>query len=417
MGGYGTGTYGSGVYGGTLAVASTSSIYRYITADMRTGKPLAELPLKCDSFTQQLSNTGSMTATLPLGDLPRNLDWHTATLERHTTVNVLRGNQVVWAGPIMKNRPTNDGRAAEITAETWEGYLNRRRIKTDLSFNSIDVYAIVRAIIDAIQAGVPGGNVRMLVSTGTRGLTQTIDYPGYARTKVLDAITKLSQISPYFEFYVSVAQNVDGDFIPTLVLQRPDAYSGRAPIVAEFPGNARSYEYPSDGGAAANAITGVGKGDGADVVMVEVMDTAGEIAAGYPIFEDELSAKDEDNIARLTALTQAELASRLVDYVVPTVVLDGDSSPTFGSYPLGFGCRLRATSLYHPAGADGRPGLTVERRITGWNVKPAAAGQQETVTLALASGAGKITPPMDTKTFARYLAALEKRVRAMELAR
>lgn len=402
-----------------VPVTSTAvTAYRYITADMLTGSPLAELPLKCQNFSQQLSGVGSMTATLPLGSLPPSLDWRAATRERRTTVNILRNDQVVWGGPIMKNRPTDDGRSAEITAETWEGYLDRRRIKTTLTFTDTDVYQIVRSILNALQRDVLGGNARMAVEAGMGGYIQTITYPASARNKALDAITKLSQVAPYFEFYVAVDRDrATGVFTPTLVLQRTTAHTDELPVVAEFPGNARSYDYPSDGSNAANAITGVGKGDGDAQLMVEVTDEAGELASGYPIYEDELQAKDEDNLERLTALTETELVARLVDYVVPTVELDGDSIPQFGSYPIGINCLLRATSLYHPPSATGAPGLVVTRRVTGWTVTPAAAGQQEKVQLALATGAGKVVPAMDARRFPRWLAALERRVRTMELAR
>lgn len=416
MTGYGSGGYGFGSYGGAISLVPQVT-YRYITADMATGVPFAELPLKCQNFSQLLSGTGSLTATLALGDVPAHVDWHAATLERHTTINVLRDEDVVWAGPIMKNRPTNNGRTAEITAETWEGYLARRRIKTTAAFVSVDVFDIVRSLLTSIQT-VIGGNVRMAVTAGTTaGYTQTVTYDQNARPKLLDEIIKLSQVAPHFEFFVTVARDDNGVFNPTLNLRKITALAEQPPIVAQFPGNVRSYEYPSDGASVANAITGIGKGDSTSQLLVEVIDTSGELASGYPIFEDELSLKDEADITRLTALTQTELAARLVDYVVPIVVMDGDSLPTFGSYPLGIGCQLRATSLYHPSGPGGRPGLIVSRRVTGWTVTPSAAGQQEVVQLALATGAGKVVPQMDRFTFARYLASLEKRVRTMEIAR
>lgn len=385
--------------------------YRYILADMLSGRPLAELPLDCQDFSAQLCGVGAASADLYLdGTYPT---WRTDVIERRTTLNILQDGACVWGGPVMKRDPASNGTTARLSAESWEGYLARRRIKTSLTYDGTDLFDIIRDIIATIQA-VPGGNVRMQVAAGLAGSVQTISYADYARVKVLDAITHLSQLVPNFEFFVSVAQGDDGVFTPTLNLARPRFATGLPPILVEYPGNVVSYDYPEDGTKAANAVTGIGKGDGAAMLLVEVADSLGELAEGWPIYEDELSAKDEDDPGRLADLTANELTSRLVDYVVPTVEVRAGTPPVFGSYPLGIDCRLRVTSPYHPAAADGSPGLDVTRRVTGWRVKPSA---QPTVTLALATGQGRIQPPQDHTAFPRWLADLEKRVRTIETAR
>lgn len=386
--------------------------YRFFTADMLTGRPLAELPLDCSQYSQALSGTGAATATLTLtdGKFPY---WRNVTTERRTTLNILRDGVVVWGGPILKRHPISGGDQVEFTATTWEGYLARRRIKSDLIFDSADLFDIIRAIVANMQS-IGGGNVRMRVDTQLAGHVQTITYNGYARTKVLDAITHLSQLVPAFEFSVSVDRDTAGYFTPTLHLALPRFSMNYPPILVELPGAVVTYDYPEDGANAANAVTGIGKGDGASMLTYEAVDSAGELAEGYPIYEDELSAKEEDDPDRLAALTDNELTTRLIDYVVPTVDLQGTAPPVFGSYALGTDCRMRITSPYHPAAADGSPGLDVTRRVTAWTVKPQA---QETVTLALASGQGKVKPPRDATAFPRWLADLEKRVRTQETAR
>jgi hypothetical protein len=391
--------------------------YRYIVADMLTGAPLEELPLDCESFSQHIGGeVGSTSGKLALGSV--RFDWRAATTERRTTLNILRDDHlVVWGGPIMKRHPVNNGDAVDLSAESWEGYLARRRIKSTLNYTTTDVFDIVRGIIAAIQA-VPGGNVGMTVDAGLAGYAQTISYADYARVKVLDELKRLAEIAPNFEWYISVNRDpTTGIFRPHLNLAAPAFATDLPPIVAEFPGNVITYDYPEDGGRAANAVTGIGKGDGVSMLIDEEVDSLGELARGYPIYEDELSIKEEDNLARLQARTRTDLAVRLLDYVVPTVDLRGDIDPAFGSYPLGIACRLRATSLYHPATTADEPGLDLLRRVTGWTVKPSAAGRQEQVTLALTGALGKIRPPLDGKSFKRVLATLETRVRTLETAR
>lgn len=396
--------------------------YRYVTADVLTGRTLEELPLKVDSFSQQISAKGDLRASLALAGLVNAaglpIDWRTATVPKRSAVYVIRDDtQVVWGGIITAREPATDGISARITAETFEGYLARRRVKTTLAYGSpTDVFTIVRDIIAQIQA-VTGGNIRLAVSAGAAGYSQAITYNGYARTKVLDELVRLSEIAPGFEFTIRHDRdNTTGVFTPTLVLVAGQMNTGLSPILAEQPGNMLQHPtYPET--VAANAVTGVGKGDGPAMLIYEAVDPLGELANGYPIYEDELSVKEEDDLGRLTARTQTDLATRLVDAVVPTVTLKADGNPSFGSYPLGVPCRLRITSPYFPANANGAPGLDITRRVTGWTVTPPSAGNGEQVTLALSGGTYKITAPIDDQKFARWLRDVESRVRTIETAR
>jgi hypothetical protein len=168
------------------------------------------------------------------------------------------------------------------------------------------------------------------------------------------------------------------------------------------------YDFPEDGTAAPNVLTGVGADDGGVPLLARVEDLGGELAAGVPRLPGQLQLKDETDPDRLAARTLTALQAGLVDYVVPTAELRGDADPPFGSFPLGIAVRLRATSLYHPAGAGGAPGLQVVRRVTGWQVTPAA---QERVSLAFGATTGKITAPAGWRTIADYLRDVDRRLR------
>lgn len=347
--------------------------YRYVVADTLTGLPLEELEFQVSSFSQELGGRGELSADLPLGDLA-GIDWRSVTVPFKTSLYVIRDDtQVVWGGVINSRDKAADDSRASIRAETFETFLNRRRVKTTLTYGSpTDTHTIVAGIITNIQAQA-GGNLGITINAvpATSGNLQTISYPGYARTKAWDEITRLGELDPAFEAGITHTRSIgSGLFRPVLNLGSPRLNDTLAPVLAEYPGNVLSYTYPEAG--VANAVTGLGKGDGASKLIAEAVDSLGQIAAGYPLVEDDLALGEEESLNRLTTRTQTDLAARLVDYVVPTVTLNGDAPGLeFGSFPLGIPCRLRATSLYHPSlGGTGAPGIDVTRRITGWSVKP-----------------------------------------------
>lgn len=389
--------------------------YRYLVADTRTGLTLDELPLSVDSFGQEIGEGGTLSGTLALGDMGSR-DWASVTVPFKTSIHVLRDdNLVVWGGPIIGREPSGTDQAT-IRAETFEAFLKRRKIKTAKTYTAVDVFDIVRDILDTIQ-GYPGGGLGITIPPDLAGWTQTVAYAVTDRAVVWDEILRLLETGNRAETYITVYRDmVNGNFIPTMHLGTPQANAGLPPVVLEYPGNVISYTYPEVGEA--NAVMGLGKGDGVSKVMFEAVDTLGQIAQGWPLVDADYSAGEEDDLARLTARTKIELATNLVDNVVPQVVINGDQPGIeFGSFPLGIACRLRAVSLYHPAGVNGAPSLDITRRIMGWSVKPPSDGGVEEVTLTLGSGLGRFRPPMDNKRFHRWLSNLERRVRVSETRR
>ena len=387
-------------------------LYRWLFADFATGALLEELPLAVSSYSQQINGVGTCTGTLTLTDLGSGVDWRGSTKERRTLLFAIRDDsRIMWGGVVMKRRTPDSGLTAELTAETLEGYWSRRRIKTDTTFTGQDVFTIVNSLVTNLQA-VTGGNIRMQVSgPATAGYTQTITYSGKDRTKALDAWTRLAEVSPGFEFSISwYATGAPVVFTPVLNLATPGLNTTVDATVLQFPGNVQSYDYPEDGSARPNALTGIGADSGGIPLLSEQIDSA-DLAAGVPLYEDEISLKDETDSTRLASRTSAALTAMASDYVVPTVTLRPGASPGLADLALGAPVRLLATSPYHPAGGSGQAGLDVTRRITGWTVSPAP---QETVALTLASTTGKILAPATARDQEARLRDLERRVKTIE---
>lgn len=387
--------------------------YRYFCADALTGQVLEELPLEVQSASQQINGGATLTAVLAVSDIPAAVDWSAATLEKRTLLVVQRDGWYCWAGRIMKNRPVNNSTGAEITAETLESYLARwRLIKTDLTYSSAtDLFTIVRGIIDQLQA-VTGGNMNLAYGTNLAGQAATVTYLGKDRTKALDAINKLAELSPGFEYTITWARS-GNIFTPTMTLTAPGLSTTLPAVVCEYPGNLLSpVDTSRDGGDSPNALTGIGGDPGGGTPLLwEATDDA-ELTAGYPIYEDTVSLTDETVLAHLQDRTATALTAKLNDYGVPSVDLRPDALPGFADIPLGCPVRLRCTCAYHPAKPNGAPGLDITtRRVTGWTLTP---GPPEKVTLDLGSVYGKITPPVRKRNQGNYLAQLDRRVKQLE---
>lgn len=379
--------------------------YRYQFCDAATGVLLAEYPLTVQSFSQTISGVGTLTGTLPLSGLVG--DWRANTAVKRTLLVVLRDEQIAWAGLIMKRRPTDGSNSAEITAETLEGWLARQEIQDDLDYTAgVDVFNIVRQLIGYL-ASLDGGDMRIATDSTLAGYTASVAYLGKDSTKMVDAINRLAEVGAGFEYSISWSRT-GAVFTPTLNLATPGLAATLNGILLEYPGNLTGYGYDEDGAAAANFMTGVGADSGGTPLIARVADF--ELLDGVPRFPAQVQYKDEADFARLFARTGAALTAGLADYVVPTVELRGDAQPHFGDFPLGCPARLRATSLYHPANADGSPSLDVTRRVTGWTVSP---GPPEKVSLALGSTTGKILLPARQRTIPEYLRDLDRRVREL----
>jgi hypothetical protein len=199
--------------------------YRYWFCDALTGQILDELPLDCQSYSQQINGVGTLTGTLALGDIPAGIDWEGATQRKRTLLVVQRNDQYVWAGRIIKRRPTDGSTKVEVTAETLEGYLARRLILDDLTYTATDVFTIVRGILIYLQ-GVPGGDMQLETGSNLAGQVATVTYLGDSTTRASEAIQRLAETTRLQARTEKALATTLADYtVPTVDL-RPDAVPG-----------------------------------------------------------------------------------------------------------------------------------------------------------------------------------------------
>jgi hypothetical protein len=358
------------------------AVYTYRLYDLLTNAPLGQWPFRVESFSRSINEAGELNASLFLSDRTQVKGWDPEAIERRTALYVIRDTVPVWGGIIWRAKPVDGATRAEIYAQTFESYLDHREIRTSVAFTLTDQLDIVRSLLTAAQVD-PRGNVGMTATANLSGVLRDQAYREWERPGVLASIQALAQVIDGFEFTVDVGMDGNGQPTRTMILGYPQLGLPRG-LVLEYPGSIVDYDWPTDGMTAANVWSALGAGEGTSMLIADGVSAraAAELASGYPILEKSSSYKDVTQPDVLQAHADEDLDASVGDVTIPTVTLR-DTFPVFGTYALGDTVRIRITSPYHPAKADGSPGVDRSARIVAWKVTPPDGDKPEKVELTL----------------------------------
>lgn len=327
--------------------------YRYLFADLRTNKVLAELPLRTPHFELGLPRAGSFSATLPLGDSRiAARDPISATVPARTAVYVDRDGVLLWGGIIWTRRYRTSSKTLELAGAEFRSYFDHRQIIATTGFAATDQLTIARSLVSAAQA-YTGGDIGITLGAEASGVLRDRTYNGYELKNVGEALTQLSEVENGFDFTVEVAYVND---TPTKTLRLGYPRRGRrAPEsgwLFDYPGNITDYEWPEDGTGMATTRRATGAGDQQGMLIAAAADSS-LIDAGYPLLEASRAYGDVIIQTTLQAHANADLAATKQVLTIPTVTVRADLDPMIGTYIVGDDCRLRITDERFPAGIDG----------------------------------------------------------------
>jgi hypothetical protein len=358
------------------------AVYTYRLFDVLSGAPMGQWPFRVESYSRSISEAGELNATLMLSDRTTVKGWDPEAIERRTALYVIRDTVPVWGGIIWRARPVDGATKASIYAQTFESYLDHREVRTSVTFTQQDQLAIVRSLLTAMQTD-PKGDIGLTATANTSGVLQDRTYREWERPGVLASIQELAQLVDGFEFTIDAGLDSNDQPTRTMILGYPQLGQPRG-LVLEYPGSIVDYDWPTDGMTASNVGSALGAGEGSSMLIADGVSprAAAELAAGYPIFEKSWSYKDVRDLAALQAHADEDLDAAVGDVTIPTVTLR-DTFPVFGTYALGDTVRIRITSPYHPAKADGSPGVDKSARIVAWKVTPPDGEKPEKIELTL----------------------------------
>lgn len=363
--------------------------YRYLSYDLVTNALQEELPLTGVQFGGALNKAGTFSATLQLNVPVQTAAGTFATKAAALLTATTPGRSVVYVerdgvlidGYIIWTRTYDSGtQLAQLGGMSLWSYFRHRFNNVNLGpYTQVDQLTIAQNLINSAQAQA-GGNIGVTVGVETCGVLRDRTYFGYEHKQHAEAVEQLANVNNGFDFAIDVAY-VAG--VPTKTFRcygngrgRPIEASGH---VFEVGRNIVDYSFPEDATLQANRVYGVGAGDGADM-LVATAARVDNIAAGWPLLEDQFAAKDVSVQTNLDAKATAQVDARAWPVTIPQIVVAAGVDPVLGSWIVGDDVKV----VFGTAKFDPRFPVRTEFvfRIVGYQATPGDEGQ-ELVTIYL----------------------------------
>jgi hypothetical protein len=367
------------------------SQYRYLTTDLVTGMPLADLPLSEVSIEEEINEPGSMSASVNLSAIPAGDGIETVragTVPARTAIYVMVDGQTLWGGIIWKRRLR--GNVLGLECSGFLSYFAKSRVTATQTFAQVEQFVIVRTLLGH-AASKPGGNIGIDLGSGGSGRLRDRTYTAEDRKPILEAVQELAAVADGFDIAIRPELDFTDPAHKLLLLGHPEL--GRpaegTDLMIEYPGSITEWEWPEEGDRMITTayVRGELSGEATIPPFAEVTDDS-LIAAGYPRLEEEFPAGDG-------TITQAALderaAAMLETYGRPVAlpsftVASGEdhTGPHPTSYSVGDHFRVRITDPeWMPAGEYGQPGYDGPMRLIRRSIVLGGGSGGERATLTM----------------------------------
>jgi hypothetical protein len=331
------------------------------------------------SFSRRLNQAASCTCSFALdSEGYSNADVLEATVPGKTGFYIDRGGQLVWGGILWSRTYQSQAKALSFTGQTFESFLYQQYIETTQTFVSTDQRNILRSLINYMQAK-PYSNVGIVVpSAFTDHITRSTVFYDYEVWSIGKAIENLVGYADGFDYTLEPQYNSSGN--PSVTLLTNDVLGSSLDstgVVLDYPGNIKNYWFPENASSGATSVIGVGAGEGSSMLRTK-SSRQDLLSAGYPDIQQVYTNKDVSVADTLSSQVVQTLNQLAVPITVPTVELNPQYEPTFGSFQLGDFARLAISDPRFPGGAE----LSI--RIVGWDAVPSESDNAEALTLVVA---------------------------------
>jgi hypothetical protein len=353
--------------------------YRYLFTNLLTGTVTVELPLYGVSFSRRLNRAGNCTFSFPLDSEGFvNQTVVESTTPGSTGFYIERNGSLVWGGVVWSRTYQSQAKSLSFTGQTFESFLYKQFIEETLTYTATDQRNILIALINYMQ-GKTNADVGIAVpSSFTSNITRTVTFPDYEVWSIGKAIESLVSYSNGFDYTLDVRYDSNGD--PEIFLATDDVLGQdieSTGMILEYPGNIRNYWYPENAAEAATSVLGVGAGEGSAMLRSKATNTD-MLGYGYPDIQSVYTNKDVQLQATLDSQTLQRGTLLTPPISIPTIELNPDFEPTFGSFQLGDYSNLYIRDPRFPSG------LEQSVRVVGFSARPTESDQQEELKLVLA---------------------------------
>lgn len=305
----------------------------------QTGERVADLIGKTTQrrIVKTRNRSDVISLTLDLDDVKElcvalNMSTEDIFACNQNAIRAKRGGVVISACEISGDEPVVDEENRTITVQSvgWLDYLGARKIDDPVSFSQIDAGQIFWSLIDTAQQreygdyGITQGNIQASVPR---------DRNYEANKNIKDAGIQLSEVQNGFDFEITWDKKLN--------VYYPKQGTRLTEIVLSYPGNIASLGAPRSGLSMANEVTARGAGTGGEAFEQVAIDVLS--ASKYHLRQSVVDFADVSLDSTLQEHANEELNSAAKFIDIPTITLEPNSAPEFGSYGIGDELRVSIT--------------------------------------------------------------------------
>jgi hypothetical protein len=364
--------------------------YRYLFTDLLTNAVNLELPLFGVTYNRRINKVGSATFSLSLGNrgtagTPGDIgfsdsDILEATQPGRSCLWIERDGQIVWGGIIWSRTYQSQASVISYTAQTFESYLYKQIVEVKKSYVATDQRVILSDLITHMQAKSIYSNIGIIVPStydSSPAINRSTDFFSYIGWTYGRAAEYLINYDQGFDYTIECSYDTNYNLIKTLLVANTlGASLDVTQTTFDYPGNIKNYYYPESASNAATSMLGFGGGDGASMKRTKFIKQA-LLDKGYADLQESYDNKNVFNMDTLVNQTIAAGELATVPIIIPTIEVNPNMTPQFGTYMLGDYFKMHIEDLRFPIGKD------ITSRIIGWSATPSSSVSQEEVKLVV----------------------------------
>jgi hypothetical protein len=358
--------------------------YAYKFCDLLTNVVTLEVPCYGVSFNRLLNAAGSATVSINLDRTDyANEDTIAGTTPGKTAFYIERDGALIWGGILWSRTYQSQAKVLSYTAQTFESYLYKHVIEETLTFINRDQRNILNDLIVHMQQKLQAD---IDIETDeeypfvSNSILRSVTFNDYDVWTYGKAIEYLIEFDEGFDYTIEVFYKEDGSpgrrIRTDNVLGASIANTG---LVFDYPGNVDNYYWPENASRGAVTVIGTGAGDGVEKIKSKVTQND-LLAAGYPNLQDIYSNQDVSIQLTLNSQTVADGLLKRIPITVPTIEMNPQAVPQFGSWAIGDYAHLEIEDPRFPNV------LHADVRVIGFEGAPPSSEGPEKCTLVLEGG-------------------------------
>lgn len=344
---------------------------RWFSADLRSGRIIAELPdVKASDVSRALGDVTSTSLSVPIplsGPASFGPVAIQATEPGRTMIVCVVNNVPMWGAVVLRRK--DQGGQLDVAVATLESYLDRRKVR-DHTFEAVDQATIAAALVGDAQDTVVGGvelpGIGFTVDAPATGRLRDRTYNAGDRVSVLQRLTELSEVQHGPEWTIDLDWSDEARTRFTKIVrvrQRIGRASDNPKAIFETlsPADAR-YALDEDysDGAGANVVQAYSTGQGDDQPESDVH---AAIDPGWPAYERDFQPDSGLSVDALNDHAAADLQRQRSGVIALELQVRWDTWPRLGiDWRLGDDVAWEVVSHRHPDGLAGRG------RVVGWTL-------------------------------------------------